>query len=168
MSRIGLRAGNGTVLNPLPSVTVGEVARKANIILTSPNKDTVQAFTVEYTYNMEGVDGNKPERLDLHPGESVDLPKSIAEQYARECADQGIVVVRPNESEDEARLRGLRNALNFYRKVGSESLAKKQAGMSQEEREAYRNRFAPLHMNKVKETLIEKEIARVEKALIAA
>ena len=148
-----------TVWNVMPEVTEKQLLTRLPGISRmhdgrQPNDN--QIFTVDLQYGY----GAGKQFLVLNPGEKRQLPKKMATEFMDRFREQGVVVLDGRQSEADARLQGLNDALAWLKTNGSERYTKHVLDMGYNEQQEKRNYHAMknFHINMAKEDVVEESI----------
>lgn len=147
-----------TLLNPCPSVTNAELYELAGFPCRTRKQE--MAFQIDCHWST----GDEFDLVSLPPGETRSLPAYAAKQFAKDYAQRGVVLVTEDEDLQEAALRGLYTAAEFFQQAGTEQLAehRARAAVPDDVWERLRSKYESFYVNEARETLIRAKIEEIE------
>lgn len=146
-----------TILNPMPAVTLGEVEEMAGF------RRGPASQTHAFSFDLRWSGGEHKQSITLDPGQKRQVMAFAALEWERrEFGEMGFVMIRPGESENDARIRGLEAAIAFYGQARSDLLTEQtRRGLDDEKWAALRGNWRGLYVNVAKAELLEKELEKL-------
>lgn len=151
--KIGLGEAIDTLVNPCPEMTERELYIECELVPPA-NAEKRQAFAIEHRHST----GLEEEFLTMQPGESRQIPTSIAKSIYREHVEQGMALI-PAGTEDVRPLilRALDAAINFFRENGVMRLEKHtlRKGWGDQTLKRMRQQHAGYYLNEKKADILQ-------------
>lgn len=152
------------IINVCPEITNREIHRMAKVVVRERVLEDIQAFRVKVQWSA----GEEREVVTISPGEERQMLKFAADQFAKEYRHRGLVVYDPTrEDRDEAVLRGLMAAYQFFKENGSDALTRNRmrGGFRDDEFERFREQYRAYWINEAKERVLWERIKEVREEM---
>lgn len=147
-----------TLMNPNPETLISEVYERAGVRRVRVKDGAVFALEVQI-----GTDPTDREKLELQPGETLDLVAAKAADAIAEKGHRGLCILNPADPY-QSMIDGLTRAVDFWSVWGDEALIKFQTfrGHTERELEVLKNKdYAPFLLNRAKTEIVLEEIDRL-------
>ena len=164
MKKFSSREKSSVFVNACPATTLGAVYEKTGIYFNQKD-EKLPAF--RFVYTTDASELRPSELMILDPGESIEMPADLAQDFLERGKNCGIVKLVEGEDETAAKIRGLSEFVKFLDSRGTKQIVKfkTRGNFNPDEMEAKKQEcLQGYYLNQAKSSYVKEEIAKLNKA----